>query len=181
MPREDEAREPEREEGGVLDDGVGGRAGEEVADPGGVVRLLAGAAVEAEADGVERGLVGAPVARQRRRDRAAVRGEAAEEGDVEERDGGLSPEVLVAWAPSQPRKETWISVLETAARRGGGQKGEGGAGTPASGAIPVHVAPLDLRCMGCYHRLPTHPRQARCHGGHIYHRRGPMRHVGART
>jgi hypothetical protein len=91
VPREDEAREPEREEGGVLDDGVGGRAGEEVADPGGVVRLLAGAAVEAEADGVERGLVGAPVARQRRQDRAAVRGEAAEEGDVEERDGGLAP------------------------------------------------------------------------------------------
>lgn len=38
------------------------------------MRLLARAAVEAEAHRVERGLVGAPVARQRRRDRAAVRG-----------------------------------------------------------------------------------------------------------
>lgn len=59
MAREHEAREPEREEGGVLEDGVV-VIGEEVLDPGGEVRLLAGAAVEAEAHPVERGLVGAP-------------------------------------------------------------------------------------------------------------------------
>ena len=92
MAREDEAREPEREEGGVLEDGVGVVVGgEEVLDPGGVVRLLAGAAVEAEADAIERGLVGAPLGRERGRRRGADGGAAGEGGDVLECDGGLTP------------------------------------------------------------------------------------------
>lgn len=91
MAREDEAREPEREEGGVLEDGVGAVVGEEVLDPGGVVRLLAGAAVEAEAHAIEGGLVGAPLGRKRGRGRGAEDGEAGEERDVLEGDGGLPP------------------------------------------------------------------------------------------
>ena len=54
----------------MLEDGVV-VIGEEVLDPGGEVRLLAGAAVEAEAHPVERCLVGAPLGLERRRDRRA--------------------------------------------------------------------------------------------------------------
>lgn len=45
VAREHEAREPEREEGSVLYDGVHVRVREEVLNPGGVVRLLAGAPI----------------------------------------------------------------------------------------------------------------------------------------
>ena len=91
MAREHEAREPEREEGGVLYDGVHVRVREEVLQPGGVVRFLAGAPVEVEAHTVERLLVGAPLERQRRGHGGAGGGEAPEHGDVLERDGGLAP------------------------------------------------------------------------------------------
>lgn len=92
MAREHEAREPERQEGGVLHDSVvRGRVREEVLDPGRVVRLLAGAPVEAEAHPVERRLVGAPLGRQRRGRGRAVDGEATEHGDVLESEGGLAP------------------------------------------------------------------------------------------
>jgi hypothetical protein len=91
MTREDEAREPEREEGGVLEDCVRVIVGEEVFYPGGVVRLLAGAAVEAEAHAIEGGLVRAPLGRERDRGRGAEGGEAGEEGDVLEGDSGLPP------------------------------------------------------------------------------------------
>ena len=91
MAWEHEAREPERKEGGVLDDGVHVRVREEVLHPGGMVRLLAGAPVEVEAHPVERRLVRAPLVRQRRGHGGAVGGEAPEHGDVLERDGGLAP------------------------------------------------------------------------------------------
>lgn len=70
MTREHEAREPEGEEGGVLEDDVV-LIGEEVLDPGREVRLLAGAAVEAKAHPIEAGLVGAPFGPERRGDRGA--------------------------------------------------------------------------------------------------------------
>lgn len=91
MAREHEAVEPEREEAGVLYAGFHVRAREEVLQPGGVVRLLAGAPVEVETHPVERLLVGAPLVRQRRGHGGAVGGEAPEHGGVLERDGGLAP------------------------------------------------------------------------------------------
>lgn len=90
MAREHKAREPEREEGGMLEDGVG-VIREEVLDPGGEVRLLAGAAVEAEAHPVERGLVGAPFGLERRGDGGAGGGQSGDDGDVVEGEGGLAP------------------------------------------------------------------------------------------
>lgn len=91
MAREHEAREPEGEEGGVLDVGVHVGVRQEVLHPGGVVRLLAGAPVEAEADPVERRLVGPPLRRQRGRHGGAVGGEPPQHGHVLEGERGLAP------------------------------------------------------------------------------------------
>jgi hypothetical protein len=92
VAREDEAGEPEGEEGGVLMLGGGGMVmGKEVLDPGGVVCLLAGAVIESEAHPIEGCLVGAPLGSELGWDGGAVGGESHEEGDVLEGDDGLTP------------------------------------------------------------------------------------------
>jgi hypothetical protein len=125
VAREDEAGEPEGEEGGVLMLGGGSMVmGEEVLDPGGVVRLLAGAAIESEAHPIEGRLVGAPLGSERGRDGGAVGGESSEEGDVLEGDGGLAPgegEGVGAGAPEGGEVEEGGGVAAEAV--GGGEDG----------------------------------------------------------
>jgi hypothetical protein len=92
VAQEDKAGEPEGEEGGMLMLKGGGMVmGEEVLDLGGVVRLLAGTAIEVEARPIEGYLVGAPLGSERGWDGGAVGGESGKEGDVLEGDGGLAP------------------------------------------------------------------------------------------